>query len=338
MSLDVSVLMPFRDAAATLEEAADSLLGEPGVSLELVLVDDGSRDGGGELAGRLAARHRGVRLLGTPGTGIPAALNLGLAAAAAPLIARMDADDISLPGRLARQRAVLDTDPRLAVVGAQVEAFPSNAVGLGLALYVQWQNAVIDAADHARELFIEAPLCHPSVMLRRSALDLVGGYREVPWAEDYDLWLRLDAAGFGLAKVPEVLLRWRHRPGRATFSHDRYALPRFYQAKAPFLAARLRPLLDDGQRQLVVWGAGPTGKHTARALEPCGMRATLFVDIDPRKIGRPARGVPIVAPSALERQRHAVVVAVGARGARALIRAHLATLGFIEGADFVCAA
>jgi FlaA1/EpsC-like NDP-sugar epimerase len=89
---------------------------------------------------------------------------------------------------------------------------------------------------------------------------------------------------------------------------------------------------------VVIWGAGPTGKRLARALEPLDVRATRFVDIDPRKIGRTARGVPVTAPATLERGREMIVVAVGSRGARSIIRAKLDGRGFAEGEDYLCAA
>src|SRR5262249_8470135 len=129
------------------------------------------------------------------------------------------------------------------------------------------------------------------------------------WAEDYDLWLRLDAAGWRLAKVPEVLLVWRHLGGRATFADPRYALARFVEAKAFYMA----PKLIRSARPLAIWGAGPTGRRLARALEAHGVRASAFIDIDPRKIGRQRRGAPVVPVDAVRAGEQTVVVAVGVR-------------------------
>ncbi|MFO0630264.1 MAG: glycosyltransferase [Polyangiales bacterium] len=266
--------------------------------------------------------------------GIVAALNLAAAHARAPLLARMDGDDRSLPGRLARQRDHLGTHPDHALVATRVRAMPEGAVGEGMARYVAWQNALLTPEDHRRELFVESPLCHPSVMLRREALAQLGGYREVPWPEDYDLWLRMDAAGMKLAKLDAELVWWQHRPGRLTFTHPRYARARITEAKGTFLAARVKGM----GRPLAVWGAGPTGRRLARELEREGVRAAVFVDIDPAKIGRIARGARVIAPDALTRDRYAVVAAVGAVGARSLIRARLCAMGFVEGPDFVVAA
>jgi glycosyltransferase involved in cell wall biosynthesis len=329
----ISVLLPYRDASATLAEALQSLLADTSVPFELIAVNDGSTDAGPSLVASIAARDPRVVSLSTSGVGIPRALLRGMEAARGAFIARMDADDISLPGRLARSRAMLEQDGRLGVVGTQVEAFPEGAIGEGMRRYVAWLNELLSPEEHDRDLFVESPLCHPSVMLRRSALEDAGGYRDPPWAEDYDLWLRLAERGHKIAKVPAILLRWRHREDRATRTDPRYSLARFDAAKAHYLAPRLSRM----GRPFAVWGAGKTGKRIARALAQHGARAEAFIDIDPRKIGRVARGAPIIAPLSLARGRFTVVVAVGARGARELIRAQLTAAGFTEGADYVCA-
>jgi glycosyltransferase involved in cell wall biosynthesis len=342
----VSVLLPYRQAADTVEAALESVLAERDVDLEVIAADDGSTDDGPARVERLAARDARIVTLATGGVGIARALTAAAAAARGELLARMDGDDLSVGGRLARQADALLRDPGLAVVGVRVEAFADGPVGEGMQRYVAWLNAIVTPEDHAREIFVESPLCHPSVTIRRSAFASVGGFRDTRWAEDYDLWLRLDAAGHRMAKIPELGLRWRHRPGRATFADPRYAIRRFIDAKGHYLAARLRgdpagrlpgqPRWPPG-RPVAVWGAGKTGRRMAAALARNGVRAELFIDIDPRKIGRVAQGAPIVDPSRLERGRFTVVVAVGARGARALIREHLDAAGFVEGEDYVCA-
>lgn len=331
---EVSVLLPCRDNAATLREAVEGILAEREVALELVLVDDGSRDDTPALVADLAARDPRVVPLRTEGLGIVGALNLALAAARAPLIARMDGDDLSRPGRLAAQRDLLRARPDVSLVATRVTAEPDEAVGEGMRRYVAWQNDLLSPEDHRREIFVESPVCHPSVMLRRSVFDAVGAYREVPWPEDYDLWLRMDAAGLRMAKLDAVLLAWRHRAGRLTHTHPRYARERITEAKGAFLARRVRAMGGE----LAVWGAGPTGRRLARAMEPEGVRAARFVDIDPAKVGRVARGARIVSPDALVRGRDTVVVAVGSFGARGIIRDALRAMGFAEGQDFVVAA
>ena len=335
----VSVLLPYRDSAATIASAIESVLADGLVDLEILAIDDGSRDHGPALVAQIAARDPRVRPLATGGVGIARALAAGLASTHAPYVARMDGDDLSLPGRLAKSIALLEASPILGAVGTHVEAFSDlsdlseGVVGEGMERYVAWLNSLVTPEDHARDLFVEAPLCHPSVTLRRSALDRVGGYRDPPWPEDYDLWLRLDAHGFGLAKVPEILLRWRHHAGRATFTDPRYALAQHDAAKGHYLAPKL---LARG-RPIAVWGAGKTGKRIGRALARNGARAESYIDIDPLKIGRLAQGVPVGSPTSLTPGQSTIVVAVGARGARARVRARLDAAGFQEGLDYLCA-
>ncbi|MFT3921387.1 MAG: glycosyltransferase [Myxococcales bacterium] len=331
----ISVVMPFRNASATIDAALSGLLGAD-EALEVLCIDDGSVDSGTDRVRAWGTRDPRVRLLRAEGRGLVAALQQGVAAARGGLLARMDSDDLSLPGRMARQREFLLQHPEVAVVGSRVEAFcDQGELGEGMERYVSWQNALLTAEDHRRELFVESPLCHPSTMLRRGALLAAGGYRELPLPEDYDLFLRLDQLGYALCKLPEVLLRWRHRPGRATFSDPRYSLDSMRTAKAPYLASRVA---RSEKPRRVLWGAGPTGKRMARSLEAHGLRFDLFIDVDPDKIGRTARGVPIAPMEALDAATDVVVAAVGARGARGLIRPYLCERGFREGYDFWFAA
>jgi hypothetical protein len=316
----VSVILPYRDVAESLREACESVLADD-VVRELLLVDDGSCDGSTEVA--RAIRDARVRHLSTGGRGLVAALNLGLREASHELCARMDGDDVSLPNRIERAAGTLEADPTLAVVATRVRVVPASP---GMDRYVAWQNSLISVADHERELFVESPVCHPSVVLRRSRVLDLGGYRDVPWAEDYDLWLRLVAAGYGLAKVPEILFEWRTRPGRATSTHPRYAPARFFEARAAFLAKDPRVR---GARALGVWGAGKAGRRLVRELRTAAPNLALrcFLDIDPRKIGRTAQALPILSVEAGLAVVDYVLVCVAARDARETVDGRLRASG-----------
>jgi hypothetical protein len=335
-AMAISVLLPYRNAAATLDEALASTLGDLGPSDEVVAIDDASSDDGPRLIAERARQDGRIVTVSASGEGIAAALVRGFAFARHGLVARMDADDVTLPGRFAACRAALEADATLAAVGTQVEGFPAPTPGMDR--YLGWQNALVTPEDHARAIFVESPLCNPSVLMRRDALTDVGAYRDAAWPEDWDLFLRLDAAGYRLAKVPRVLLRWRRHGGANTVRDPRCAPARLRAARAHFLAPRL---LARGA-PFAVWGAGQTGRRLARALASEGARAAFFVDIDPRKIGRRAQDAPVLAPddalAAVRAQRACLVVAVGDRGARAVVQGRLAGAGLVEGADFVCAA
>jgi glycosyltransferase involved in cell wall biosynthesis len=328
----VSILLPVRDAAPTLGPCLDSLQGQTLADHEVIAVDDGSTDGTGALLDARAAADPRLRVRHTPPRGLVQALNLALEAARAPILARMDADDVASPERLARQADRLQRDPATDVLGCRVELLGGSA---GMRAYIEWVNGLVDHDAIVRDLFVESPFVHPSVAMRAAALRRLGGYRDFDGPEDYDLWLRSWEAGLRFAKLEETLLAWRDQPRRLTRTDPRYGPERFRAVK---LEALLRGPLRPG-RPVIVWGAGPIGKGWARALGKAGHAASAFVEVDPRKIGQTIHGAPVLP---VERARDLGgalhLAAVGQPGARARIRAEAARLGITDGRDLVAVA
>lgn len=324
----VSVIMPVRNGGEWLGEAVASILGQSLTELELLLVDDHSSDGAIESLPRDDAR---LRLLNSPGQGIVAALNHGFAHARGQWLARMDADDVALPTRLARQLAHLQQRPDIDICATQVRLAGPMA-GAGSRRYQDWINALLEPADISRELFVESPLPHPSVMLSRSAWQQLGGYREADEPEDYALWLQAARIGLRFGKPQGILLHWRDHAGRLTRSDARYAQTRFLRLKARHLL-----LWRCAGRPLWIWGAGPSGAALCDALRQAGGDATAFVDLHPRRIGGRKRGLPVHALDAvLHRPRGTLVLAaVGTAGARQDIRQWCQAHGLQEGEDFL---
>lgn len=333
----ISVLLPVRDAAEHLPACLDSLVRQSLSDHEVVAVDDGSRDGSSELLDRTAARDPRLRVLHTPPRGLVAALNEGLGHCRGAVVARMDADDLSHPRRLELQVALLDTRPDLGVASCLARHFPRRGVGEGFRVYERWLNSLVEPDDIRRERFVESPLPHPSVAIRRELLERHGGWRDLDWPEDYDLWLRLLEDGVAIAKVPRVLLFWREHPERLTRTDSRYAVERFLRCKAHFLLSG--PLAASAR--VVMWGAGQTGRRLSRYLLRGGAPLEAFVDIDPDKVGGRLRGVRIVSPATLPEllaPGTVVLAAVASRGSRALIRSQLDRLGLVEGRSYWCVA
>jgi len=331
----LSILLPVRNGEEVIAGAVRSILSQTFPAFELLVVDDGSEDGTARILRDLAASDSRIDVLRQEPKGIVAALELARGKARGARLARMDADDIALPGRLKAQMQLMDEDPRIVAVGTQVAYFPREQVRVGSLRYERWLNSLNDHESMTRDLFVECPLPHPTFLLRADAVRWVGGYRDLGWPEDYDLVFRLWELGGRLAKVPSVLLKWRESPDRLSRTHQVYSDEAFRRCKVHHL---LRTHLLGG-RGVVVWGAGPVGKSFARELKAQGGLLNAFVDLDPRKIGQEIHGVPVVPPSEANAFRGSFsVAAVGKGRAREEIRRTLSSLGWKEMQDFVAVA
>ncbi|HTV22593.1 MAG TPA: glycosyltransferase [Polyangiaceae bacterium] len=337
MAPAVSILMPVRDAERTLPACLESIRRQRGPSWECVAVDDGSHDGSAACLAHAALRDPRFRVLSQAPSGIVAALEHGLSECRGEYVARMDADDLMRSTRLVRQASALDADPTLAGVGCHVRLFPRTGAFAGRREYERWLNSLESADDVARDAFVECPIAHPSLMLRRSLFERYG-YRDAGWPEDYDLVLRLLAGGQRLAVVPERLLCWRDGESRLSRTSDTYRIERFIACKAHFLAQGLLSRSDD----YILWGYGDTGRTLARALALHGKRPSAIIELHPGRLGQRILGAPVLEPAALpglmRERRRPIVASVARPGPRGAVRAALAGFGFVELEDFVCAA
>jgi len=342
----VDIILPVRDAGPWVGAAIRSLRDQTLVDFRCLVTDDGSTDASAELASAAIDGDPRFELERCPARGLVATLNDMLARTDAPLVARMDADDLAAPTRLERQVSLLAADPALTVASCLVEFFADEParVSANLRAYERWLNSAVDHDAIVRDLFVEAPLAHPSVMIRREALVAADGWREFAGPEDYDLWLRGWRAGWRFGKVPECLFRLRDHGERLTKTDPRYTPRAFLECKADHVVAAFglagpsEPAgRDPAGREVVVWGAGRDGKRAAKELRRRNARLAWLVDIAPTKLGRSMLGVPVRPPESLRTDpRPFVVAAVGIKGAREEIREAMVGMGYSEGTDFVC--
>lgn len=347
----LSIVLPARNAARTLSRALESCLAQSFSDFELLCINDQSTDGTADILREFAGSDQRVRILETaaPGGLVPA-LNLGCGQAQGEWIARMDADDVSLPGRFEEQVAYLHRNDSVAVCGCAVNIVreseesqngeepgaeePASPLG-GFRRYEAWINGLVTPEQIARERFVESPIVHPTAMIQRDCLEEIGGYRDGDGPEDYELWLRMMHAGMKIGKVPAVLYEWTDRPTRLTRTDPRYAFEKFLRTKAHYLA-KLDTIRERG---VMISGGGDAAKKIGRMLVQEGTDLHAYFDVHPRRIGKQIAGVPVLPVAEIPRASPDTPIqlgAVGKDGRRDQIRSTLAPLGYTEGLDFFC--
>ena len=209
----VSVVMPVYNGERYLRDAIDSMLAQSFRDFEFLIIDDASRDASAEIV-RSYPDPR-IRLVhNARNSGVSASLNRGLELARGAYIARMDADDMSRPERLARQLAFLDRQPRCGIVGSWTEIWE------GSTRTDRSHRHSTDDIDIRYDVLFDSPFVHSTVVIRKAVFTAVGMYpvtAHAPYPEDFALWSRA-ARGFGMANIAEPLLVYREVPGSASRS------------------------------------------------------------------------------------------------------------------------
>lgn len=201
----VSVIMPAYNAERYLNEAVESILCQTFRDFELIVIDDCSTDGSLAILKSFAARDERVSLLeNAQNLGVTPTLNHGIQAARGEYIARMDADDISLPDRLEKQVTFLQANPEIGLISGREVAIDSA----GRELEGDFNVTVEPGCIHWL-LHFTNPITHPAVMGRKALYEQAGGYDpEILYAEDYDLWQRMSQFCL-LSNLPDVLIKKR---------------------------------------------------------------------------------------------------------------------------------
>lgn len=210
----ISVLMSVYNGERYVAEAIQSILGQTEGRFEFLIVNDGSRDASASILDRYAAQDSRIRVIHQPNRGLIASLNLLLDEARAPLVARMDGDDVSRPERFAVQLAAMTAHPQIAVLGTNTDELDADG-----AYFPCSDLHPATPADIRDRLMVASAMCHPSVMMRRDVVRALGGYRAAfRHCEDYDLWLRVSER-HEMRNLPDRLFLYRRSPDQVSERH-----------------------------------------------------------------------------------------------------------------------
>lgn len=254
----VSVVMSVLNAELSLKAAMNSILNQTFTDFEFIVINDGSTDKTAQIIASFNDSR--IKVFNQTNHGLIYSLNLGIKKSKGKYIARMDADDLSDIHRLEQQVNYLQANPDIAALGStfamtddankttQVFARPTRSV------------------DIQRQLYIQNPLSHGSMMIRKQALVDVGGYSsDKRHIEDYDLWIRLHKAGIYFAVIPEALYYWHNNPDGVSTQNTDLQKKSFEALRADLWSSSKPPVMTI--RQLLAglsWYRSQPGEYAAQ--------------------------------------------------------------------------
>jgi len=326
----ISVILPFRNAEDTLNRAIESILAQSFRDFELILINDGSDDQSEMLVSQFDDSR--LKVVNLPTEGIVFALNHGISISRGRYLARMDADDYAYPNRLMLQYNFLEKNPDIGVVSGQVNFIGNRKKNLGYAVYVDWINSLTKHEDIYLNRFVESPIAHPSVMLRKNIFDTNDMYKVGGFPEDYELWLRLLENGILFGKVDEVILDWHDSENRLSRIHPNYDMDQFFKIKTNYFYRWFQKQFKNNPMPVLIWGIGKAVLDKSKYLEEYKLDIAGYVDVVKRP-DKKVNGKPIFHYKEIPDNTF-ILSYVSDRTGRIKIHDYLVENGFVEGKDF----
>ncbi len=331
MNPQVSVILPFYNAEKTISNSVRSILYQTFSDFEILLVDNNSTDSGFSIVEKLANKDERIRLLKEEKQGVAHAMNCGLMNASGKFVARMDADDVSMPDRLAKQLAFLEAHPEIDFVGTEVKYVAHNKNTAGFKRFVDWANLFHSTKEIELNRFVEIPIINPTILFRKKLYKKLGGCFDGDFPEDYEMQLRYLKAGVKMAKLKEPLLEWHDFSTRLTRTDERYSSEAFFKTKARYFKSwseKNNPFHPN----IWIWGAGRKTRQRSKLLEKEGLHIDGFFDVVKAKTTQKTtlHYSEIPKPGQLF-----IVPMVTNYGAREQIKEFLLKANYVEGVEFI---
>lgn len=327
----ISILTPFKNTSAFLEDCINSILNQSYTNWELIIVDDTSTDNSYKIVEKFANNDSRIILLKNSGNGIIDALQLAFKHSKGNYITRMDSDDIMLPNKLEVLFNNLNIFGKKHIAIGLVEYFSDEGVGEGYKNYETWLNNLTKVGINYSEIYKECVIPSPCWLIHREDLIACDGFNPKIYPEDYDLTFRFYKNNIKCIPCDTVVHKWRDYSTRTSRTHVHYAQNHFTELK-------VRHFLDidyNKNKTLIIWGAGNKGKIIAKILLEKNIPFEWICD-NPKKIGKDIYGKKLKAFQVLVKIKNAQsIITVANKTAQKEIRAYLKNLNVKPVEDYI---
>lgn len=294
----ISAVMPVYNGERYVEETIDSVLNQTYDDFEFIIVNDGSTDKTREIIE--AYKDERIRLYNLDrNRGVGFASNYGVHKAQGKYIARVDSDDLYHPDRFLLQKKYLDENPDIALVKSLVEYFGDEEVMESErfktieTIVKRDYNSCISSEDISRELYFQPTIPHTTIMIRTEIMKEFG-YEDLRCCEDYNLFFKMNLAGYKMATVTEYLAKTRITDSSITAKHKKLMYESTYYIKKDIING----LFMKGK--VYLWGAGSFGMLVDEILRDNGLSISGFIDSDSSKQGTKLAGKEVYSPEILK--------------------------------------
>lgn len=291
----ISILIPFKNTSAYLDECLNSILNQTYSNWECIIVDDYSTDNSYSIVKNFAKNDSRIKLHKNNGKGIIDGLKTAFRHCKGEYITRMDSDDIMISNRLEVMLNSLKTYGKKHLAVGKVKYFRTGGVSDGYTKYQHWLNKLTETGSNYSEIYKECVIPSPCWMLHREDFVACDGFNPNRYPEDYDLTFRFYKANYTCIPCDTVLLLWRDYSERTSRNHEHYAQNYFLDIKVHYFL----DLNYDNTRPLTIWGAGAKGKTVAKLLQKQNVPFFWICD-NPKKIGKQIYDVTLQSFNYLE--------------------------------------
>lgn len=298
----VTIVMPVYNAASFLEVCLDSIISQSYIEWELIVINDFSEDSSEEILKKYANWDNRIQVFNNTDKGIIPALKKAYAKSSGDYITRMDADDIMPVDKLKDLVQKLEEFPDSCIT-AKVKYFSDEILQDGFIRYAAWLNNLVDSKNHFKSIYKECVVPSPCWMMTRIIFDSIGAFDSAIYPEDYDQCFRLYEFKVPIVGIDKVLHLWRDHGERASRNDINYMDQHFIPLKIKYF---LKLDYNKG-REVLLWGAGKTGKMWAKALSKVGI-SFRWITGNVNKVGHNIYDVIMESEKVLEEIKDAQII------------------------------